>query len=78
MTEVTARAVAVRCRLGGIPRAPTCFPTSRIAPFAARPSSSEPAGAAGPPPSDTEGKAGLWPAVPPGPSMVSRGRRPTC
>ena len=33
MTDVTARAVAVRCRLGGIPRAPTCSLASRIAPL---------------------------------------------
>jgi hypothetical protein len=78
MTDVTARAVAVRRRLGGISRAPTCSLASRIAPFAARPSSSESAGAAGLQPSDTEGKAGLWPAVPPGPWMISRGRHPTC
>jgi hypothetical protein len=73
MTDVTARAVAVRCRLGGIPRAADVLPGLAHSALRDEAILTESAGPAGPQPSDTERKTGLWPPVPRGPSMVSRG-----
>ena len=73
MTDVTARAVAVRCRLGAIPRAADVLPGLPHRALRDEAILTESAGAAGLQPSDIKGKTGLWPGVPPGPSMVSRG-----
>jgi hypothetical protein len=72
MTDVTARAVAVRCRLGGIPRAADVLPGLAHSALRDEAILTESAGPAGLQPPDTERKTGLWPPVRTGPRCLAR------